>query len=457
MMSKNPRYRYTARITVEAETPVAVGSGAGNIETDAAVVKDINGMPYIPATSIAGVLRHAINGIENVDSFLGCQKGEEGEGSKVVFTDAVMVGKDGKPLDGVQKLDYADNFYACFQNLPIRQHVKMDGNGTAKDGGKFDNEVVYKGTRFVFEMEMVADSQSDGEKFRDFLSLLYAKTFRIGSGTRCGYGKLGIVECKTAWLDLCNAGDLKKYLCKSSDLAKEWGGFSAAQNLNEVSDCSDWTEYVLTLTPVDFFMFGSGLGDEQADAIPVSEKVITWKDGKPEFSQEQILIPATSVKGALAHRTAYHYNKIKGFYADDDRAKTGDENPAVAAVFGVSGNGKDSSEMKRGNIIVSDVMKGNINAENKQKVLYHVKIDYFTGGTVDGALFQEKSVYGKGDEYKTELLVKNSAIEDNDVREAFEQSLKDICTGLLPLGGTVNRGNGMFTGSCTKNGESLWK
>jgi hypothetical protein len=43
------------------------------------------------------------------------------------------------------------------------------------------------------------------------------------------------------------------------------------------------------------------------------------------------------------------------------------------------------------------------------------------------------------------------AIYDEHVIEAFENSLKDICKGLLPLGGMTTKGNGIFTGTLTKN------
>ena len=53
------------------------------------------------------------------------------------------------------------------------------------------------------------------------------------------------------------------------------------------------------------------------------------------------------------------------------------------------------------------------------------------------------------------ILAKKDALKDNDVKNALENALKDICSGMLPLGGGVNRGNGVFKESVTKNGEPL--
>ena len=46
-----------------------------------------------------------------------------------------------------------------------------------------------------------------------------------------------------------------------------------------------------------------------------------------------------------------------------------------------------------------------------------------------------------------EIWVEKEALQDEDVRKAFEKALQDICDGLLPLGGGTNRGNGIFIGT----------
>ncbi len=248
-------------------------------------------------------------------------------------------------------------------------------------------------------------------------------------------------------MDLRNKEDLQSYISKSSDLSKDWNRFNLISF--EETQNKDWTEYSLTLNPEDFFFFGSGLGDKDADDIPVTENIILWSNKKPRFSNKRVLIPASSVKGAISHRTAYHYNRLKKFFTGNENAKTADDNEAVAAIFGASGNGKLSNQIKRGNIIISDIIEKDLTTE-KQKTFFHIKNDHFTGGTIPGALFQEKSIYGKDDVYKLDILVRKNAIEDDDIRKAFEQSLNDICNGLLPLGGFVNRGNGIFNGKILK-------
>ena len=447
MEHANYQYRQIARLTVEAETPVAVSSGQEDIVADSVVVRDVNGLPYIPATSIAGVVRHSLGWSDDeLDAVFGYQKGDDGHGSNIVFTDAVMVGEDGAPLDGLRLIDWNAPFYAAYRHLPLRQHVRIGDCGVAENTGKFDREVVYKGTRFVFEMELMSDTPM-GDVFAGIMQTMSDESLRIGGGTRCGHGRLRVVDCLRAQLNLEQDADLALYLSKSSCLSLPWEAFAPDGMSDAHFSAERWTKYELDLMPADFFMFASGMGDDTSDNVAVTESVVCWKDGKPALKHEQVLIPASSVKGALAHRTAYHYNKVKGWYVGNDEAKSGCDNKAVADVFG-SSNG---SRMTRGHILIDDVIEG----DRSDKLFAHVKIDCFTGGAVHGALFQEKVMHGAGRSVRLNVMVSNEAFADNDVQTAFERSLKDVCDGLLPLGGVTNRGNGVFGGKLLKNGVEI--
>ena len=208
-----------------------------------------------------------------------------------------------------------------------------------------------------------------------------------------------------------------------------------------------WTAYHLSLEPVDFFMFGSGYGDEEVDDVPVKEQVIEWANGKPHIKEELTIVPATSIKGALSHRVAYYYNKQVQHFADqaskDERENwVGTKNDAVAMLFGEDLNGK-SGEIKRGNVLFEDIFI----SEASEHIFPHVKIDRFTGGTIDGALFQEKASMTQD---KIEVTIYVHKCVSLETQQAFESALNDLCHGALPLGGNVNKGHGCFEGQWTK-------
>ncbi len=454
-------YRLLARIVIEAKTPIAIGTGEKDIITDSTVARDVNGLPYIPGTAIAGVVRHAL-GEEYAKVFFGIAKeknSKNGGGSEVIFTEARMVADDCVTvLDGFQNIDYKIDFYSKFKYLPIRQHVRIDDKGIAAKGGKFDQQVVYKGTRFCFEVELVAKS-AETQNFNKILNELYAKTFRLGGGTRNGYGELGVVSMLKRVIDLTNVDDRNAYINKSSNLSKSDFWRDGNKSDNESCVCDDsWTKYTLKISPVDFFLFSSGFEDAQAKIVPIKEDYIKLNEyGKLTFENSAILIPASSVKGALRHRTTYHYNRLTKCFADSERNEQFDKlrrasDLAIAQIFGSDGN--DGASQTRGNVIFSDVIETRV---SKDKILNHVAIDRFTGGAISGALFSEKATYisdNKQKEFTLEILAKSDVLRD-EKKEAFETALNDIRSGFLPLGGGVNRGHGVFEGKLLINGKEI--
>ena len=455
------QHRYLAQITLEAVTPLQIGSGEKGIKTDSLVIRDVNNLPFIPGTTLAGLMAHALG--EEKEHLMGSQK----EGSRLIVTEAKLLNKYGKAIDGIvdwPKLSPEEkSFLQLYERLPIRQHVRINHKGTAEDTGKFDEEVVLKGSRFCFEMELIASEETNG--FDTLLAIIQAPTFRIGSGSRSGFGQVKVVNYLYRHLNLENDADRQLYLDKSSELGAEWKGWEKANDKLKVKDiCEGWSFYRLSdLIPEDFVLFGSGFGDINADAdmTYVRETYVYWNDegslANVADIEKSVVIPGSSVKGALSHRTAYYYNQKKECFADkltEDELKqvVGKNNVAVRSIFGSEGEKNletNSMENKqRGNLLISDIIE--VRERAKPKLLNHVSIDRFTGGAIDGALFNEQTLYAKGEKFNIGLMIADDAIADSDIRWAFERALKDVATGMLPLGGGVNRGNGVFTGKAIK-------
>lgn len=479
-MDKNKyQYRFLARVVIQAETPLVIGSGSKNFLTDAEILKDFNGLPYIPGTTLSGIVRHTYD-MENpagkdgegkllpkksndIFGYQNPNKSKEGQGAELIFSEAKLIGQDGKVVDNIQILE--GPFYEKFRNLPVRQHCRINEKGVAdkEAHGKFDEQVIYKGTRFCFEIEMLSKDEDD-TKFVEITNYLKSTSFRIGGGTRKGFGKIKPIAIDIKMLNLSVPEQLSEYLGKSSFIGSEkfYGEF---KNNNIEYNLSDsYHRYVLKIKPDDFFCFGSGYGDSEVDDTPITEDEIKWNDDTfvPCFSTgysddlksvKKVLIPSTSVKGAISHRTAYYYNKKNKYYAGSKEAKVSEDNKAVLHLFG------GALAKKRGNVIFSDIIE---EVEMENKILNHVKIDRFTGGAIAGALFSEKTIYlkSKEKEFSLEIMVKKSLVEDEEANtviiESLESAMKDVCNGMLPLGGGVNKGNGCFSGILEKDGEVIY-
>ena len=336
--------RYIARFLVEAATPLAVGSGNKGLTIDRLVVKDANGLPFIPGTSLAGVVRHELNAAKEagLDHLFGHQlspaaireKAKEdgidlekvvtGQGSRICFSAAHLTDAGGQDaIEGLQIIDFTDPYFSLFQNLPERDHVRITDKGVADrdKGGKFDEQLVPKGARFVFEIELQG-TDADESIWGKLLSAIHQPLFRIGAGTRNGFGKLDIISCKHHSFDLTDiAGDLATYLDRDSSLNNDCSGWADFDRQTDSS--SDWIAYEIDLMPDDYFLFGAGYGDGDADMQPKRERYIAWMKEETDQSwsakeEERLLIPATSIKGALSHRVAYHYNRLTGVTLSTD-------------------------------------------------------------------------------------------------------------------------------------------
>lgn len=313
-------HKYIARITIEADSPFAIGSGEKGITVDRLIARDAMGLPYIPGTGLAGVLRHELDPADNsleIRKLFGFQeKTGVGQGSRLAISSAHLLGlgADGiTVMEGMFPVETLHaEYYRYFQKLPERDHVRINDRGAVDGSGKFDEELVHKGTRFVFSMEL-SGNEEDSDHWNKLLTTLHQPFFRIGAGTRKGFGKLKIHSCKTRIFNLTNEHDLLSYLELSSSLNAELIECKLFESTP--STLNNWIHYQLKLTPENFFLFAAGYGDEEVDNKPKTEKYFEWSTGRPVLSEKDwLLIPATSVKGALSHRVAFHYNKLTNNY-----------------------------------------------------------------------------------------------------------------------------------------------
>lgn len=421
-LEKEFSYRYVAQILIEATTPLKVGSGESDAAIDSPVLKNWNGYPMIQGSSMAGVLRDALD--DRLDLLFG-----RNMGSRVLVSHVHLVDENNTiPYT----LGESNEFLEHYKDLPIREHAAITHKGVAKSAGKFDEEVVYTGSRFKFELEFLADKDLKNDKhyWDDLLTELNSPLFRLGGGSTKGFGKIKVIKCLEKEYTIG-----KDYHKKPSNLNEERGKPKQLAKKKKV------IIYKISLQPENFFMFGAGFGDDEVDDVAVLEDVVKWTGDIGSFEEQKILFPASSLKGALSHRIAYHYNRLEKKYADieDIPSHVGTNNEAVATLFGVEKGHAKYKEGLKGKTLFSDMFQTLEEAE--VKVFDHVKIDRFTGGAIDSALYNEK-VIAQNDTWNIEILLADNL--KGNVKKAFECTLDDLAKGWLPLGGMVNRGHGVF-------------
>lgn len=445
-MTMNYPIRYMARVVIEFETPFIVGAGDPDFFSDAVFVADANGLPALPGSSIAGVLRHEFaKDYPNAAScFFGYHKKGESKGSRLTISWGCIHDGKNTPVEGiVRAVRMNDSVLRTAFYSTARDHVCITHKGTAKVGGKFDERVVSAGHRFTFEM-MLEGNENDSKDWDSLTDLLASNTLRLGGKTRRGYGAFKVISLKKRAFDLQKPQDFKDFQEHPVELSKS---VMMEEIMREKGRDSSDTTITATaeLRPTGFWMIGGGASDE-ADITPVFESRIHWTDGHGKPGEEEVLIPGASVKGVLSHRVAHYHNALENVFLEDIQAEeiekyVGSNNTAVRELFGYCKNDDEKETGQRGRVFIDDVFIG----KPQQKILNHVSLDRFTGGarTMTGALFSEYPFY-KGDGFTFKLTVSDPKSVSAQARKALELALKDLTEERLPLGLGAGRGNGFF-------------
>ena len=451
---------FIARFTLEADTALSISTGNPDGVFDTALVRDANGLPALPGTSLAGVLRHlwiATRGDKETaaNDLFGYQQRKEGDASRLQVSWGALLDSQGRPAEGLltdpQRLE--DELYQAVldqQDSPVhRDRVRLTHRGAAADRAKFDRAILPAGHRFAVELKLWAESPESGQaEWEDLLRLLRHPAFRLGGNTRAGLGRMRLVELHQGCFDLKNTKQRKRY----SELGRGLSDTESLKNTKiESPEHSDWIGGELLLEARGPWRIGQGReslrdSDKPADLLPKTEECIVWNNGKGERQQKMLLVPASAIKGALAHRIAFHYRRHAGLWNSEDAMLDDDRPEALHSLLGWikdSSDGKDDTG-RAGALLIDDIRI----SLGKVDILHqmHNAIDRFTGGVRNRMLFDEESLIGG--ELRIPIALKKSALESAgpEVRLALNDALDDLCQGRLAIGSKTSTGNGFFSG-----------
>ena len=458
-MSAPYPYRYVLRASIQFTTPFLVGAGRGDDVADAIFVSDANGLPALPGSSLAGVLRALFRKAypseeRELFGFQDVQDDQDGggTGSRLSVSWGVIHDSQNRPVVGIVPASrLVDPVLARAQAPTLRDHVRLDHRGAsdAEERGKFDEQALCAGHRFTFELEMIG-GESEAPLWTKLLDLLASPGLRLGGKTRRGYGAFRFVDLASRVFDLTDKEDFEAYGNHPLSLDEP------SQMLSPLSlpEKTKEAELILQLEPEGYWMIGGGCDlSGEADMAPFRDGAIAWEGDRGVICDDIVVIPATSVKGALSHRVAFHYNALKGVFADTIETsdggltgQVGENNLAVRELFGYCKDSteKESDRGRRGRVLIDDIYLLGGGQEPSQQV-HHVGIDRFTGGARDQVLFSERPFW-KGAPITVAIgLVDTETINDRQkVLLALKRSVEDLACGRLPIGAGSGRGLGRF-------------
>lgn len=419
------------------ETPAHFGNGAvrsGALLDMTLITDEFDGRPMIPGTTIAGALRSYLR--ERLHGYGEEEASDQGIGW--------LFGTKVQTDEGEQSLLIIEDALAHSYSISFRDGVRIDSQiGIAQDQAKFDFEVLEAGSCFDlhFELALTPDHPAD-----QLLPLLAAALqgfesgeIRLGLRKRRGYGQCKVMQWQVSRYNLMNPIELCGWLeTPSLDHRQSQKSAAIVEALHVAADSTDSREQLRLTAQFGLqnssILIRSGFG-ESNDAPDFVHLHAKDRDGNL-----RPVIPGTSWTGVIRHRALRIANTI----ADSRQIPASDPVPQlINQLFGDMPTQAGNKSQASGH--ASKVQIDETVIENGHSLYQtRVRIDRFTGGALDTALFEEAPVYGTAETRVTmNLHVRNP--------ERYEIGLlllilKDLWTGDLPIGGETSVGRGRLQG-----------
>ena len=373
------------RIKFTLASALSLSSGE-NKNSDRDLLLDSRGLPFIPASSLAGVYRCCLDE-KNAETYFGKRFTKEGHSiseSELLVYDANLAG-DQKPV------------------ITIRDGIKVDEYKTAINGSKYDYEILEPGCSFVCYVEHNKNSDSVNI-FDEVAAVLLCEDLSFGGKTSRGLGRIKDVEIKTAEFAM-NGNDLDRWLDFDMYEDKFWADKPLFDFKKIKNDHIKISVSIKQKSALSIREYRTEVGEEKSLPDQQQMAYVSTDGYKP-------VIPGTSWNGIFRHALQnYGCTKI------DD-------------LFGESGH--------RSAVTILETTLDNA----VTKTVSRNAIDRFTGGTVKNALFTETSCYNGGGILT--LLLPPYKNEYEQEYKGICCAIADLHAGLLALGGETSIGHGLF-------------
>ena len=415
---------------IELLSPLHIGSGE-NDSTDLDVIMDSNGNPFITFTSFIGALQHHlqknyVTDDNEMKKLFGFTKDEVSQGSTIIGTD-LFLSKDAKAV------------------VATRDGIKIDlKTGIVADKAKYDYQIVDKGAKFSFKLE--ASYSSGTNKISKETLLKYYFTIiemltangnndeqsglRIGAKTNNGLGKIQLIDKNLYDYDFSNHKNVIAWLKGDKPKTIE-------------------IENQKTLQPKQNDFIIDAYFDLKTSLI---QRSYNDDPSKPDASHIQSdkknILTGSGTKGAITARAKRILNTIW----------TKDEQPKLEFIDHILGYVNDPNDKED---IRDDKKpkKAKLRIEERELPAYvaelqsRIKIDRFTGGTINGALFDSMPLFNTKQVAQEIDLKKKCTRITIRVKDCTEAEaglmllvLKDLWTDDLAIGGEKGIGRGVFNG-----------
>ncbi|MCB0196281.1 MAG: hypothetical protein KDJ65_30295 [Anaerolineae bacterium] len=432
---RNPR-PITERIVVEGklvlQTPAHFNSGdsAPASQVDLTLLRNSRGHIFLPGASIAGALRSYLRDREQ-----GYHQSEtEGGLTTLLFG---MTKNDEETKEGEQSRLIVDDSVVATSAVEMRDGVRIEPETrTAADKAKFDMEVIAAGTAFPLRFELLICADDDSDKIRHALATALAGfengEITMGGRKRRGLGQVKVAKWHVTRYDLTAPDDFIGWLTNEPSNPSSVDSIFAGLKAEPLGiDKRDY--FTLEAT---FSLNGPLLVRSNGDTSPDAPDMVHLQARQSDGALKPIL-PGTSLTGVVRHHALRIATTLHGSTVAE---------PFVANLFGRGPKAKrDQRVEKDKQHVASRFVAGEAVVKNvKSLIQSRIRIDRFTGGAYETALFEEQPVFG-GDDSRLELamIIRNPKPYEIGLLLLV---LKDLWSSDLPVGGGSSVGRGRLQG-----------
>lgn len=410
------------------KSPLLIGGGAIDKTKDVALVRDWQGKPYIPGTSLAGCLMNYFReryDINNDLDFLWGQHKEKKYQAQLLIDDAYL----------------SDDNYT----IKIRDGVKIDNaSGRAIEQGLYNYESLEPGAKFNFEAEITQRNESPVKFLNTFLKRFQKNkgTFQIGALSSFGFGKMSFESMEILVFE--DASSWMKYL-QTSVGGKPYE-YTTESFYKSVS--SSYLDIDVTLKQKTAFIardYSQDLSDDLIRAIGAER--LDKEDSSPDsitlLVNDQPVLSAKTLKGALRSQGATIINTILGFANESYKPRT-NPHSILDKLFGkwIENPGDERQKTKS----LLEIGETQISNVSRLQLHQRVSIDRFSGGAMESKLFNSVPVYpGENDiTVNMRLKISNTDTETKAQLGLLLYILRDLNDKLFSVGGEKSIGRGLF-------------
>lgn len=381
------KYYYELKFTQRA--PLRISAGFGT-ETDSDIIKDRRGKPFLPGSSIAGVLRCEFDEKTANELFGYVEEKGKTQESRILISDAVL------PSDAKVRISRRDG-------------VGLNERKTAKKGEKYDFETAEADKPYRGVIELT--DEGDTAALRAVLSGWVARGVCFGARTTRGYGLMDV--------------EVREHKFKFPAELDSWLAFDPFDEEAFAEDKplekSDAAVGDLLVACAMLQINGSFSVRTNTSALATEGNLQVTPDTVPmENCKGHPVIPGTSWAGAFLH----HMRALASDLKMEDGTKE-----AVNALFGTGGGEKRRSAIRFSETDIES---------SERMVVTRTAIERFTAAPRNRALFtSEVAVGGTG-----ELTITLPADTNETLKALLGVALYDLHSGLLGFGGENGIGRG---------------